>query len=718
MKPKSQVVKIVSLLLFPFHQILFAQTSVPNTLTALHIATKVQVDGVLDEPGWSQARKVSNFTQRELEEGQPATEKTEVAVLYDKNNLYIGLWAYDLDSEKIVAQEMKHDFSWGSEDHFKVILSPFNDKRNGYLFVVNPNGAYADVLIMDEGSGYNMDWNGVWNVSTRVTEDGWFAEIEIPFSTLKFPNTKNQVWGFNMERYISRKNEQVLWQGWSRDYSVTKISQAGQLVGLTDIAGKKLLEVKPFISGGVEKGLEEPLKSKAKIGGDINYILSPSMKLNLTLNTDFSQVESDRIQINLTRFSILYPEKREFFLEGKSMFEFNMGSNAQTFYSRRIGIHEREEVPIIGGARLVGKAKKTNIGVLSIQTTEKDTLPVTNFSVIRLKQDILNQSNIGFIFTAKNNARHYNYVYGLDANYVTSKIFGNKNLKVGGALTQSFTKGLENRNNLGYRAYVSYPNDFIEASLSMTTIQGGLNPEIGYLRRQNFTRYQSELAFNPRPRFIPWIRQMEMKPFEISYYITDDTRKMESVFIEFVPVAFETKSGDQFEFNIFRVFDRLDEPFEIMDDIFIQQSEYWYTHYELQFETYEGRSLSLEAGFDWGDFYTGTRKELQLSLDWNLSKNFKMSTDWERNTVALAHDKFVADEVGGRFEYEFSSKLYSSLFGQWNNEDDEIILNYRINWIPKAGSYFYFVVNQRLSTESRSIKIENTTILAKLIWLF
>jgi len=584
--------------------------------------------------------------------------------------------------------------------------------------VINPNGAFAEVLITDEGSGFNEDWNCVWHIKTKITDKGWFAEIAIPFSSLKFSNQSEQIWGINLERNIRRKNEQVLWQGWSRDYSLKKISQAGKLIGLKDIAGKKLYKIKPYITGGFEKETDEKLKYVKRIGGDFNYLVSPTMKLNFTLNTDFSQVESDKVQINLSRFSISYPEKRDFFLEGKDIFEFNVGSNSETFYTRRIGIHERKEVPIIGGARLTGKANKTNIGLLSIQTAQKDTLPTTNYSVIRLKQDVLGQSNIGMIVTAKNSNEHYNYVYGMDANYVTSRIFGDKNLKVGGTISQSITGNESNTNNFGYDAYLSFPNDFVEFDLSAETIQKDFNPEIGFLRRKNYTRHASELQLNPRPGFIPWINQMEIKPFELSYYLTEDKKKMESLFWEGRPLGFELKSGDFFEFNIQRTFDRLDESFEIIDDVYIPSGDYWYNQYEIQFESYGGRDFSMEADWNWGNFYTGKRNQLEFYVDWNLNKHVNISADWERNSIQLTDAKFITDEVGGRIEYEFSSKLYTSLFGQWNNEDDEIILNYRLNWLPKIGSYFYSVVNQTYSKENNSFHLTATTILAKLLWLF
>jgi len=282
------------------------------------------------------------------------------------------------------------------------------------------------------------------------------------------------------------------------------------------------------------------------LGGDINYLISPKMKLNITINTDFSQVESDRYEVNLTRFSLFYPEKRDFFLEGKNLFEFNLGHDAQVFYSRSIGLHNQKEVPIIGGLRLVGKAGKTNLGLMSIQTVSRDTLPTTNFSVMRMKQDIFEQSNIGLIITSRIDAGHYNYVYGLDAHYSTSEFLGDKNLEMGTAFSQSFTENQSDKNNIGYKAYLSYPNDFAEFDLYVFTINKNFNPEIGFLRRKNYRLYYSELQFNPRPSFLPLVKNLEIKPFELEYYFTDQTNELESIEVEFRPLGFELKSGDKF----------------------------------------------------------------------------------------------------------------------------------------------------------------------------
>lgn len=693
------------------------QSSKPNSITAYRITEKIEIDGDHDEDAWDEATYISNFTQRELDEGQPATEETRVAVLYNDTHLYIGVEALESNPEGIIAKESRRDFSWQSEDNFEIILGPFDDKRSGYLFVVNPNGAIADVLVTDDGAGFNRDWNGVWQAAVEIDDEGWFIEIEIPFSTLKFPDSDEQVWALNMERNIRRKNEQVLWQGWSRDYDLEKLSQAGTLTGLKGIRSATKWELKPYITAGIEKERGEKRKEKWDIGGDLNYQLSPIMKLNVTLNTDFSQVEADREEINLSRFDLFFPEKRDFFLDGKNLFEFNLGSSAQTFYSRRIGLKNRKEIPILGGARITGKAGDTNIGLLSIQEAEKDSLHSTNYSVIRVKQNILDQSNIGFIVTSKNNTKRHSLLYGVDANYRTSDLFENKNFAVGAAISQSFIKNEKNKDNTGYYAYATYPNDNIYFQLSTSRIMQNYNPEVGFLRRKDYKLYSSELELNPRPDWFSFIKSIPVKPFEIDYYISDSDNELESMEFEFSPIGVEFASGDAAEFNILRLFDKPTETFEIIDELFIPAAEYWYTRYEIAAETFEGRRLFSELQYSWGDFYSGERREFEINLGLNLHERLNLSADWERNYIKLSSETFTTDEIGSRLEYAFNPTLNTSIFSQWNNEDEEMILNFRINWIPRAGSFFYFVVNQEYATGNTFSAI-NTTVLTKLTWLF
>ncbi len=695
-----------------------AQHSQPDTIFSYYTTDKITLDGKLDEPCWSEVTRISNFTQRELTEGAPPTEKTEIAVVYTTNKLYVGFWGYDSDPSKLIANQMNRDFRWSGDDNFEMVISTFNDNRNGYLFVTNPNGARADVLVSEEGAGFNMSWNGVWDVTTTVTDEGWFAEFEIPFSTLKFPKRDNQIWAINFERNIRRKREQLMWQGWYRIYDVERISQAGKLAGLTDIKAKNKVEIKPYISGGAELDEESKWDSRLRVGGDINYDITPMLKLNLTINTDFAQVESDRAQINLSRFSLYYPERRQFFLEGRDNFQMNMGRGNEVFYSRRIGLHDGQEVPILGGIRLFGKQKRTNIGILSIQTRELDSIPMTNYSVVRISQDILKQSNIGIMATSKILNGRQNFVYGADFNYSTTKIFGDKNLVINGSIAQSQTSDEENKRNLAYHASLAYHNDIVEYDLAVMEIQGQFNPEVGFLRRSNYRMYYTELQFNPRPKWLPFFRNLILKPIDVRYYANSETNEFESFFYEWRPFGFVTKSGEFFEFNVMHIFDRLDEAFDITDDISIPEGEYWNNRMETQFRTFRGRKISGYSSIGWGGFYTGKRTELETFIAFNINKHWSFYTNWDRNYVNLAEGSFVTDEIGSRVQYAYNPKLNTSLFGQWNTEGEDILLNLRINWIPKIGTDFYFVINQSISTKDNKFTVQRTTILGKLIWRF
>ncbi len=711
---------ILLLNLFFVPAVIIAQHSKPDTLYALHINEKIKIDGVLNEDAWGRAMKISNFTQRQQHEGEPATEKTLVAVLYDDDNLYFGVWAFDSQPGKILAKSMKRDFSWDSEDNFEVILSTYNDNRNAFLFVTNPNGALADVLVGDEGHSFNKDWNGVWDVRAKINAQGWFAEIVIPLSTLKFKSAKDLVWGLNFERNIRRKREQDLWQGWSRNYELEMISQGGKLAGLHDLKNKNKLEIKPYGITGVEKDNGEKVKMIANAGGDINYNLSPTMKLNLTFNTDFAQVESDRQRINLSRFSLYYPEKREFFLEGQGLMEMNISHGNQVYYSRRIGIDPNVgEIRIIAGGKLVGKADKTNIGVMSLQTMKKENIPTTNYSVIRIRQDIGQQSNIGIITTGKFNKDHYNYVYGADANYVTSKFLKNKNFATGVSWAQSQTDTMSNNYNNTYNFYVSSMNDLWDVVASYGGVQKNYNPELGFLRRHAYKSYFGEAKWKPRPKFLSkYIYQLEFKPIEIIYYQSELTHQTESIWMEFRPLGFRTVSGEWFEFNYQKMYDNLYEDFNLLGHV-IPAGEYWDERWELQLDTYEGRRASVGTFLNWGSFYTGKRTRVHIEGMLNINKHMNISADWRKNFINLTGDKFVTDEIGGRVEYAFNARIYTSVFGQWNNEEQEIILNYRLNWNPKPGAYFYFVINQEVGTAGPAGWVNNSiTVMAKLIWRF
>ncbi len=708
----------VSLLIISFlFNLAGAQISEPHEIHAKQLKKILSIDGQLSEVDWQRAERISNFTQRELDEGETATERTEAAVLFDDQNLYIGIWCYDDEPRNIIAQKLQRDFDPDGEDNIFIVLDTYHDRRNGYLFATNPAGARTDALIMDNGRNMNIAWDGVWTVKTSINHEGWFAEFQIPFSTLKFESSAGQTWGINFERNIRRKREQVLWQGWSRDAGIEQVSRAGVLTGIRGIGAVSLVELKPYGSGGIAKSCGKGVNGVSKIGADINYLITPTMKLNITTNTDFAQVESDRAQVNLTRFSLFYPEKREFFLEGRNYFNFGLGHSIQPFYTRRIGLTpERKEIPIIGGVRFLGKSGDATLGGMTIQTAAKDTVQGTNYTVLRWKQDILEQSNFGLIGVGKTESGRKNLVYGADFLYSTAKLFGDKNLSVGGALAQSYTSDGVSKTGMAHRLFFYLPNDFIDFSAIWDRSDKNFNPETGFLRRTNYQMYNADFRIKPRPKFLPWIQHFVFKPFDFNYYIEDDTGELQSLWSEFRPLGFTTTSGEFFEFNIQRSAEHLNDDFEIQDDVVIPQGEYWYTHYELQFETFQGRPVYGELYVNWGDYYNGSRTKWALDLSWRINRHFSLSGNVERTAVQLPAGNFIVDELAARVTYAVNPDLFGSLFAQWNNEDNEALLNFRMNWIPTPGTDFYFVVNQTIETESGNLQLVNTTVLSKLIW--
>ncbi len=706
--------RIIILSLLFLSNIILAQVSQPNNISAFKINKSIKLDGSLNEDCWQKALKISNFTQRELQEGQPASEKTEVAIVYTQETMFIGIWCFDSESDKLIAKEMKRDFDYWKEDNFEIIFDTFLDKRNGYVFVVNPNGARCDVQVSNQGESFNRDWNGIWDVAVTKNSKGWFAEIEIPFSTFKYPDTKKQIWGVNFERNIRRKREQDFWQGWSRNYEFEQVNHAGTLTGLKNIEGKENLELKPYITAGKEFSADNN-ELIYNLGGDVNYLITPTLKLNLTANTDFAQVESDRMQINLTRFSLYYPEKRDFFLESRDFFSFN---NNSVFYSRAIGIQDDRQIPIIGGARVTGTIDNTNLGFISMQTAGKDNVPTTNYSVIRLKQNVLKNSSIGMILTAKNTKGHYNYNYGIDATYVKDDFLGDKNIYIGSRLAQSQTQNSTGKRNLSYLFYVDYPNDFMDTYTSISNVQRDYNSEMGFLRRGNYKLFRSKLYIMPRPDSISWIQKLVFKPVDFHMYLTDATNKFESFDYEIRPLGIHFTSGEQFEFNIVRNFDRLDESFDLYDSTEIKADNYWWTVYNFEFSTFSARRVSAFINYSQGGFYNGEQKSLYTSLKFNVNKNLNLSADFSQKHIDLPTNSFTTNEIGGRIDYAFNPKTTSTIFGQWNNEGQEIILNFRFHWIPVIGSDFYLVINQTLSTENSIIKNKDIAILSKLVWRF
>lgn len=586
-----------------FINIAYAQKSEPSYLNAHRTNEEIKFDGLLNEAVWQQITHISNFTQRDLDFGQPITEKTEVALTYNKKALYIAAWCYQKDVSSIVAKNMNRDFDYESDDNFQIIISPFNDNRNGYLFVTNPNGARTDIQVYGGEHG-NADWNGIWDVKTTHTDEGWFAEIRIPFNTMQFKKDSVLNWAINFERDIVSKNEQALWQGWSRDNSIYSVNKAGKLLGISNIGYVKKIELKPYILTGREFIKNEGLDYQAKFGGDLNISISPTLKLNLTSFTDFAQVENDRIPVNLSRFSVYYPEKRQFFLEGYDMYSFYHGEMNQAFYTREIGVKQGEQIPIIGGERLFGKEGKHNIGFLNIQEAKNNSVPTTNNTVFRYKYDIGEQSYVGGIFTNKINHLQSNQVIGLDAAYQTSKFLNDRNLVIKGSIATSMQDFKNQSNVLTYRVFIDYPNDLIDNFMAINSMQKDFNPELGYIYRTDYNAYTWYFRIAPRVFQKYGVKRLLLKPWGFALYNTHSTGELESFNNETRPLGAVFKSGESFEFNLIQNYDRIDETFDLIYNLLIPEGKYWMYNYEFQFETYNARRIWTELSYNWGDFYT------------------------------------------------------------------------------------------------------------------
>ncbi len=690
-----------------------------DTLQAYRVTkSAIAIDGNLSEASWQQATHIQHFTQRELDFGKPVSEKTEVAVLYDKNNLYIGVWCYQKEPSGIVAKNMNRDFNFHSDDNFQIMISPYEDNRTGYLFVVNPNAAIADSQIYG-GEDANPDWNGVWNAKTSQTAAGWFAEIVIPFSTLQFKNGKQLRWAINFERDIVSKNEQALWCGWSRDNSILSVPKAGKLTGISNIAYAKKFELKPYLLGGASYNRELATNYPLKIGGDLNVSLTPTLKLNLTSYTDFAQVESDKIPVNLSRFSIFYPEKRPFFLEGSNMFSFYLGHRSTAFYTREIGVENGVQVPIIAGARLFGKIGKHNLGMLNIQEGKTAQSFATNNSVIRYKYELGSQSYIGGIFTNKYNANVSNQVTGIDAAYKTSHFLQDKNLIIGAKLANSATNFHPDKEAWVYGIYLDYPNDLIDNFMAFSSIYKNFNPELGFLRRKNFDSYSWYLRIAPRWFTDLGVKRMLFKPWGFTWLNTHDSGVFESFHNETRPLGAVFKSGERFECNIIQEYDRIDETFYITEDMYIPAGKYWMYQYEIQLASYQARRLWTELSYAWGDFYQGNKRSFQANMGFNVNKHLNMNTEYIYNRVYLNAHKVRTNDWSLYINYAFTTKLNLSLFAQYNDLEQVNIANFRLHWIPELGSDVFFVFKTGYDEPLKAVewlKPTSTDAMAKFVY--
>lgn len=713
--------------------------TIESTTAAMHI----KIDGVLNEPAWQHAAFQSHFVQREPNIGEPATERTEVALLRDQHFLYIGVKCYDSEPEKIIARQMRRDARMDDDDQFQIVFDTYRDRRNGYYFVINPNGCRRDASFGDEGKSYNSDWDGIWQAAAKVNEKGWFAEIAIPWKTLRFAESDTATWGANFSRSIRRKNEQVFWQLVPRDagrMGLFRLSQAGSIVGLSGMKAGGNLEVKPYLLGGVAKDASTDfhVKNVQNFGIDAKVNLSSNVAMNLTWNTDFAQVEADQEQINLTRFSLYFPEKRDFFLDGAETFNFGgqsisgrrgSGNGIRLFYSRRIGIEDGNQQPLLYGVKLFGKAGKFQTGVLNVMTEamtataddEQQFYPASNFTVIRLRRELLHRSSVGFMLLNKEqiNSEHYNRSGGFDIHLPLTDRF-----TVSGAVAATYGPDaveddeiikMDEKNKAG-SIEIAYDSDLWDAQFSHLNIQDNFNAEMGYVRRTNIKNSEAEIEFSPRPKHLPSIRQFRFRLR--GNYMTDQNNVMqESEVSPNFGIRFQNGAFIYSGWSIQNEY--IDEDWEVRPGFIIPSANYVSQRLFVFVSTDESRAFSGGMMASYGGYYTGKRLLLRPRLQMSQSKHLSTELDVSFNYVSLPEGDFHAQTFGCRLYYYFSTKFYVKAYVQLNddrlsNDGDRISLaNLLLRWTFRPGSDIYLVYNDRRLFGASKGQVANRTIMAK-----
>jgi len=716
-------------------EFLHAQTeSSPEAIITLNeINSSIKIDGKLDEEEWSTATMIDAFTQREPSEGEFVSEKTEVRIMYDKNNLYIGFRCWDSNANEIIANVMRRDMSLLNNDCIEIYLDTYHDHRSAFCFSTNALGAQRDGIVVADLDELlqNWDWNGVWDNVSKIDSTGWTAEIAIPFKTLRFNTEKALVWGINFARYIPRKREEAYWSPILRDYGYWgkyRISAFGHLNGLQNIQHPEKMQFKPFALSGLEGDFENGsvYEKKIDIGFDTKYLITSNLTLDVTLNTDFAQVEADQERVNLTRFELFFPEKREFFLEAANIFRFGERSfmtlypASVMFFSRRIGLSDDNElVPLMGGLRMTGKAGSYNIGLLNILANrtsyfnEDDQfvkIPRTNFSTVRITKDILHNSALGMIATNKQslNDPYYNRSVGFDAN-----IFLRQNTQMSAFIAKTFTHEIHNKDMAAYIDFY-HNDDFLTIFASQNSIQNEFNPEMGFFPRTGIRTTRLNLWIAPRPGILN-IRQLIF--FDDFYYITDQQSVLESR-TNFTGIYSEFETGAYWVNVFIQNYERLTEDFEIHEDVIIPIDIYRFNYFYTEFQSDRSKLIAGRFTFNTGGFFDGRLTGFQFRGDLNLGKHLTVNLEYDHNDVKLPAGNFKTNIVGTRIVYSFTPKMFIKPYLQWNSDSNRFIANILFNYIFRPGSDLFFVYNEEVEKGGGDIKPINRTFIVKFTYLF
>ncbi|MDX1481706.1 MAG: DUF5916 domain-containing protein [Woeseiaceae bacterium] len=674
-------------------------------MRAAKLAAKPTLDGVVSgDPAWDSATPASDFTQVQPNEGFPATRQTEVYFGYTDTAIYIGLIAYDDDPSSIIIADSRRDSNLDQTDSFQVVIDGLLDRQNAYLFGTNPAGIEYDAQIIKEGStgqfgsgggGFNLNWDGSWNVEARITEYGWSAEMEIPFTTLRYQNAEEQSWGINFQRNIRSNNEIVYWAPLNRQRNINRISEAGTVVGITP-PPRRNLQITPYVLASFEEGgnLDGTVDDQ-EFGVDLKYSITPSLTLDATYNTDFAQVEVDEAVVNLDRFSIFLPEKRPFFLENAGQFTVGNPQEVELFFSRRIGLVAGEPVPIDGGLRLSGRVgSSTNVGLLyMVDEGRPGVAPQNDYVVARVNQELPNRSSIGALVVSRNGdgsisgnaSSDENQTYAIDGRWGIGD-----NLLLEGWLAKTDTPGLTD-DDFAFAVKMNYDSENWSSRINWTEVREDFNPEVGFLRRDDFRRAE----FFILRRYRPDGPLLEIRPHISIRNFWNLDGFLETSFQHY-DVHWEFENGYRIDTGMNYLKDGLLNPFEIIDGVTVPAGIY--SGYEAQIagNTDQSQPLSFSFRSNIGKRFGGDRMVLEPEISFRIGERFTSEFEIEYNDFDLPYPGGNFDVIlaRARLSYSFTPRILLQALIQYNDESEVLSTNLRFSMLRTANSGLYLVYNE------------------------
>lgn len=655
---------------------------------AIRISTPPTIDGHINEPVWEQVYKIDQFVQREPNPGEPTSEKTIVSVCYDNNFLYFAVKCYD-DPKKITAKEMARDVSLGNDDRVQIILDTYLDHRNGYWFQIGPRGSIGDALISENGASMNKEWDALWTGKASINSEGWEAELAIPFKTIGF-DPKKTVWGMKLIRNIKRKLEASYWPVANLNTYRFQISDSGLLEGLEGISQGIGLDLSPYLIGGMNTLRGEKNKYHFDGGLDMFYQITPSLKASLSINTDFAETEVDDRQINLTRFSLYFPEKRDFFLDGSNYFKFGIEgddnnpyrNSVAPFFSRRLGLDNNGNMlPVNYAAKITGQQKNWNIGMMYI--SDQRDYGNSNLAVGRISHNLGKQSSVGFIGTWGNALSTIeNKVGGFDLKLATSHFQKNKNLAFTLFGLISDTREVKG-NNTSWGADLSYPNDYLTLSLGHFEIAENFFAGIGFVPRNNIKTSYGNFSLGPRPNKYGILQLKTGAGFS---YVTNFDNQLVTRELKFSPLGIRFKSGEEIYYTINQQYELLTKDFPIFSGFIIPKDDYTFWYQNIQLLTAGSRNLAGSASFGTGDFYNGNKRDLKLAVNYKVAVPLYIGGTYTQNHVSLPEGDFTTQIYQMNMNILVSPSITLYNYFQYDNASERMGWQSRFQWILKPGN--------------------------------